>query len=873
MHCSKFPYLLCLFLLYFANAYSQTIIEAEYFIDQDPGVGNGIPISIPVADDTITIDGEINTENLTVGEHILIIRFKASDGIWSLGNYTRFYIEENQDIAQSEKIVKAAYFIDTDPGVGNDNELDITVDSTTVSESFELDISGLEAGNHKLMLRTQAENGFWSLSNYSSFFIEEAYSANFSSSKIKKLEYFIDGPDPGFHLADSLPIVPDFLVQASDTLLLSQDTTDLGRHAVLARVLTEDDEWSLTGIGEYDYCSPEGVLGGFGFSINNNTLTFTDSSKYAVEYIWDMNNGDSLFVPSPIYTYPQGGTYNICQTVYSFCDTTITCKTVFIPTPRVKDSIPDQVIPEDSSPIILVNDLNDVFEDLDGDVLTFSVSSNSEDVNATIDQNTLTIESINDFFGKATMIVAAQGGGIFAYDTVFIEVFPVNDVPIASNDFNDVLWDEDSGPRTISTRLSNIISDVEDRRLEFSVSSDTSGLQPEFFNDTLIVNLAPNFDGNGTIFINATDDSLAISTFSFEVELLPLDDPPIVVQDFENITAFEDSNPILVTPNLSSFFLEADNQEISIEVETESSIITPLVANDSLWVVFTPNSEGEAIINVIASDGNLATTSTILVNVLPENDAPTFSIASAFEVCPETILNINLNDIVSDSDGFFSDIRFDLTLGEISQSSLFASDLTFSITPDNYIQFESNTTEASEVTLMLNATDLQNASNDTLLTIDILGASITQIGDTLFASKGTGFQWFKGGNEIIGETESKYVPTKRDFYQVAVSNGDCQVLSAPFQVTSADKLLLTNKIELFPNPVNNVLQFSINGDFFGEVHYQIVDAQGRSLTKKSILKNGFNITQSIDTENYSSGIYLLIIEMQGEQVVKKIFKN
>lgn len=61
-----------------------TITDAEFFIDVDPGVGNATPVAITqgaLIDETVSIP---IPSNLSVGDHFLHIRVKSSNGKWSL---------------------------------------------------------------------------------------------------------------------------------------------------------------------------------------------------------------------------------------------------------------------------------------------------------------------------------------------------------------------------------------------------------------------------------------------------------------------------------------------------------------------------------------------------------------------------------------------------------------------------------------------------------------------------------------------------------------------------------------------------------------------------------------------------------------------
>ena len=59
------------------------IIGAEYYIDNDPGFGNGVPVPIsPVPNVSFNIAPNIGA--LSTGLHHLFVRIKNADGKWSL---------------------------------------------------------------------------------------------------------------------------------------------------------------------------------------------------------------------------------------------------------------------------------------------------------------------------------------------------------------------------------------------------------------------------------------------------------------------------------------------------------------------------------------------------------------------------------------------------------------------------------------------------------------------------------------------------------------------------------------------------------------------------------------------------------------------
>ena len=69
------------------------IIQAEYFIDTDPGFGNGTPLSISTPSDLITITPTITTPALAGGDHYLFIRTKDILGKWSFFEPMMFTVD------------------------------------------------------------------------------------------------------------------------------------------------------------------------------------------------------------------------------------------------------------------------------------------------------------------------------------------------------------------------------------------------------------------------------------------------------------------------------------------------------------------------------------------------------------------------------------------------------------------------------------------------------------------------------------------------------------------------------------------------------------------------------------------------------------
>ena len=135
------------------------IVEAEYFIDVDPGVGNGevLPISQGAQINEFL---SIPLTAVSEGIHILHIRVKNNLNKWGL--YARQVFYKSPQILGNE-LIAAEYFIDEDPGIGTATAIPIT-QGESVDEILNIAIpEDLEEGDHVLHIRVLRSDGKWSL--------------------------------------------------------------------------------------------------------------------------------------------------------------------------------------------------------------------------------------------------------------------------------------------------------------------------------------------------------------------------------------------------------------------------------------------------------------------------------------------------------------------------------------------------------------------------------------------------------------------------------------------------------------------------------------------------------------------------------------
>lgn len=208
-------------------------VRTEYFYDNDPGIGNGIAISLNGNTDSSSFSGNVSTTGLTPGYHTLHVRVQHATGKWSLYETRKVKI----NVSGGSSIVEAEYFYDVDPGVGNATS--IALSGNTDSSEFAGNVStvGLSLGTHQLCIRAKNASGEWSV--YETRKIKILSNGN----ALDLAEYFYD-IDPGVENGNSLAIVHS---GDSSTFSGNIPTTGLtaGTHQLFVRARDISGQWSL----------------------------------------------------------------------------------------------------------------------------------------------------------------------------------------------------------------------------------------------------------------------------------------------------------------------------------------------------------------------------------------------------------------------------------------------------------------------------------------------------------------------------------------------------------------------------------------------------------------------------------------------------
>jgi hypothetical protein len=212
----------------------QDIVQLEYFIDNDPGIGLATQIPI-TANDSIDIIASINLTGVQQGHHRLFIRAKSANGYWS-------YAPKHEFFMVGQNVVKLEYFWNTDPGVNMATNVPITA-APVIDVSFSPITTGLTPGFNVLYVRAKNEGNMWSMPIQKSIFFTINAPQNAAA-----MEYFIDA-DPGLGMGTSVPVSNDDSLEVTFHVNLQNVST--GLHRLFVRAKDKHGYWGNTAIHSF----------------------------------------------------------------------------------------------------------------------------------------------------------------------------------------------------------------------------------------------------------------------------------------------------------------------------------------------------------------------------------------------------------------------------------------------------------------------------------------------------------------------------------------------------------------------------------------------------------------------------------------------
>ncbi|MDJ0532980.1 MAG: S8 family serine peptidase [Xenococcaceae cyanobacterium MO_207.B15] len=284
--------------------------------------------------------------------------------------------------------------------------------------------------------------------------------------------------------------------------------------------------------------------------------------------------------------------------------------------PIVANPIADLTVDEDAENQII--DLSNVFRDVDEDVITLTVSnnSNSQLVTTTLDGNNLTLDFLDNQFGTADITIRAAANGQSVEDTFTVTVNPFDPLPIVANPITDVTVDEDAQNQIID--LSNVFENIDSDTIELEIANNSNPdlVTPLLNGNDLTLDFLENQFGTGAIKIRATADGQSVDD-TFTLTVNPIDDPPMVANPIADVTVDEDADNQII--DLSNVFEDIDSENIQLEIASNSNseLVTPLLEGNDLTLDFLDNQSGTADITIRATADGKSVDDTFTVTVNP----------------------------------------------------------------------------------------------------------------------------------------------------------------------------------------------------------------------------------------------------------------
>ncbi|MDW1749226.1 tandem-95 repeat protein, partial [Vibrio sp. Vb2133] len=396
----------------------------------------------------------------------------------------------------------------------------------------------------------------------------------------------------------------------------------------------------------------------------------------------------------------------------------------------------------------------------DSDPITITTDELLSNVNID-DADTLVITNVTIESGNGTLIDNSDGSWTyipeadddtevsFSYDiidndggvingTANLDITPVNDAPIATNDA--IQTDEDS--QVVIDVLAND-SDIEGDDLIITSASvpEEQGIV-EIIDGKLVFTPAENFNGNATISYTISDGELEDEA-QVSVTVNSVNDAPIASND-TTITEEDSSVTIDVLPNDT----DIDGDTLSIQsASVPEAQGTVEIVDGKLVFIPAENFHGDAEITYTVTDGSLTDQATVNVTVNAVNDTPVVESSIADQTLAEdfTPYSIDLNTAFSDVDNVDGDLTFSVSGNSNIQVAIVNGIATFTPTADW------NGSEA----LTFTATDLSGESvsqtvNFTVAPVaDIVADKATVVEDTPTIIKVLGNDTFEGDDKVV----------------------------------------------------------------------------------------------------------------------------
>ncbi|MFW9737141.1 tandem-95 repeat protein [Vibrio parahaemolyticus] len=353
------------------------------------------------------------------------------------------------------------------------------------------------------------------------------------------------------------------------------------------------------------------VLGNDTFESDGKVVSLDTNNGPANGTVSVNPDGSVTYTPNDHYQGTDSFTYIVTSGGVSESTTVSVDVTPVNDAPVAKDDI--ATTQEDTAVTIdvLPNDT-----DADGDKLSVeSTSVPKEQGTVEVVNGKLVFTPTENFNGDAEITYTVTDGALTDQATVKVTVNAVNDTPVVESNIADQALAEDFTPYTID--LNTAFSDVDnvDGELTFSVSGN-SNIQVAIVNGIATITPTADWNGKETITFTAKDPSGESISQTVNFTVAPVAD---IVAD--KATVVEDTPTFIKVLGNDTF--EGDDKVVSLDANSGPANGSVSVNPDGS-VTYTPNENyhGADSFTYIVTSGGVSESTTVNVDVTPENDAP-----------------------------------------------------------------------------------------------------------------------------------------------------------------------------------------------------------------------------------------------------------
>jgi VCBS repeat-containing protein len=437
--------------------------------------------------------------------------------------------------------------------------------------------------------------------------------------------------------------------------------------------------------------------------VGSNVVFSVNAVGTGVTYQWFFNGmlvgtGNTLALNN--LTTNQAGVY--CVLVSGVCGQPLTnCATLTIQNraPVAADdnytAIEDQALTI-NAPGVLVND-----SDIDGDTLTAMLVSNPASGLLIFNANgSFTFTPSLNFTGLVTFTYRVSDTQLTSSPaTVTITVTPVNDAPVALNDVYSTSEDT-----TLTVPALGILandSDVDGDVLSAVLVSDVAhGSLSLNSSGAFTYTPSLNYTGVDTFTYRASDGSLNSGMATVTINVTPLNDAPVALNDAYTIN--EDTALMVTLPGILANDSDVDGDALTAALVANVTRGT-LVFNPNGSFTYMPNTNyhGVDTFTYRATDGVLTSAvATVTITINPTNDAPA-AIDDAYITLEDTALTILPHGILTNDVDVDGDVLTALLVSTTTHGTLSLSNNgAFIYTPSlNYTGVDTFTYRATDSAL------------------------------------------------------------------------------------------------------------------------------------------------------------------------------